>query len=369
MPHRFKIPTDIYYGENCFDKLPKRLGAAGRAVAIVVSRSVYENYEEVCSLVDFCDITAKRHVLHVYEGGEPTLSSVETVREGISDADVCVAIGGGSVLDAAKAACAVAHSPHMLEEHFRDGVALPDEHTEFIAVPTTSGTGTEVTPNSVLSDKDSHVKKSLRAKNMFPNVAFVDPGLTRYLPSQVAAASGADALVQGLEAYLSRHASVLTDQLALKSVELSSGSLEKVVADNDEDFRAKLALASLMAGMAFANSRLGAVHGVVHSIGVISDTPHGVCCAATIPHVMEMNRDSCREKFSVLENMWGEDPVVFISRLMERIGMPSDLKHLKIEKDEREYLFEQCLPSGSLAANPRRFDRADLDELFERLLW
>lgn len=227
--------------------------------------------------------------------GEPTLA---TARAGVEAAravncDVVLGIGGGSALDAAKAIAALATQPGDVLDHLEvigGGKPLATPPLPCVAVPTTAGTGSEVTRNAVLGCPDVGVKVSLRSAAMLPRAAVVDPELTLSLPRSVTAATGLDALAQLIEPLVSVKRQPLTDSLCRTGLAASAGALRRACADpTDLSAREALSLASLCGGMALANAGLGAVHGFAGPIGGMFPAPHGAVCAVLLPGVMEAN--------------------------------------------------------------------------------
>jgi len=234
--------------------------------------------------------------------GEPT---VGMVGEGVnaartSGADLVIGFGGGSAIDAGKAIAALATNegdPLDYLEVIGGGQPLEQEPLPMIAIPTTAGTGAEVTKNAVLASPEHKVKVSLRHPLMLPNVALVDPELTHSLPPDITAATGLDALTQLIEPYTSCRANPLTDALCVKGIRRAAGSLRRVFEDgSDAAAREDMALASLFGGLALANAGLGAVHGVAGPLGGMFPAPHGAVCAALLPHVMRANVEALRER-------------------------------------------------------------------------
>ena len=228
-------------------------------------------------------------------GGEPT---VDLARVGIAaarehGADVVAAIGGGSVIDTGKAVAMLLSNggdPLDYLEVVGSGRKITQPAAPCVAVPTTAGTGAEVTANAVLAAPAHRVKASLRSPLMIPRVALVDPELTVSCPPPVTAASGMDALTQCLEPYVSVRASPLTDGLAREGLRRAAAGLRAAFADgSDLEARTDMAVCSLLGGMALANAKLGAVHGIAGVIGGTADVPHGVACAALLTPVIEAN--------------------------------------------------------------------------------
>jgi alcohol dehydrogenase class IV len=223
---------------------------------------------------------------------EPTVEDVDAaVRAGREAAcDVVVAVGGGSVLDCGKAAAGLLSNGGELTDYL-EGLgkerAVEKPPLPLIAAPTTAGTGSEVTKNAVITGPG--FKKSIRSPLLVPRVALVDPELTRGAPREVVASCGMDALVQLVEAYLSRNANPVTDGLALQGIAAAGRALERAVQRPDDAAREDMALAGLLGGICLANAGLGAVHGLASPLGAFFPIPHGVACAALLPQVLLAN--------------------------------------------------------------------------------
>jgi alcohol dehydrogenase class IV len=227
--------------------------------------------------------------------GEPT---TEIVAQGAAlarraECDLVVAVGGGSVMDAGKAIAALATNRADILTYLEvigQGQPLTQPALPIIALPTTAGTGAEVTRNAVLASPEHRVKVSMRSASMLPAIAIVDPELTRYLPPALTATTGMDALTQVIEPYVSGFATPLTDGLCREGLWRAASSLEQAFYDGEDPAaREDMALASLFGGMALANAKLGAVHGFAGPLGGLFNAPHGAICAVLLPAVMEMN--------------------------------------------------------------------------------
>jgi alcohol dehydrogenase class IV len=234
--------------------------------------------------------------------GEP---SVDAVREGAAQAresgcDVVIAIGGGSAIDAGKAIAALITNggdPLDFLEIIGQGQPLERPSAPFIAIPTTAGTGSEVTRNAVLASREHRTKASLRSLHMLPRLAIVDPQLTLSLPPAITAATGLDALTQLIESYVSRRANPLTDAICVEGMRHAAQGLRQAYYDGAHlEARSRMSLASLFSGLALANAGLGAVHGFAAPIGGMFDAPHGAVCAALLPHVVAMNLRALRSR-------------------------------------------------------------------------
>lgn len=293
---------------------------------------------------------------------EPTTCCVDEGRTIFreSGCDVVVGIGGGSVIDVAKAIGGLACAEATTATYF-SGRALPDRGAPVVAVPTTAGTGAEVTFNSVLVDPTVPVKQSIRGDVLLPRVAIVDPELTVSMPPEITARSGMDALTQAIEGYWSIGATPITDALAIQAIELIGGNLLRAYqAGNDLSAREAMAYGSLMAGMCFANARLGAVHGLAHPLGVRYRIAHGEVCAILLPHVMRLNRPAAAAKYDRISRIVGGDAADFAADLLVRLGLPTTLKHVGLRRADFDGIVAESMPSGSLKANPKKVAEDDL---------
>lgn len=318
--------------------------------------------------------------------GEPT---VEDARRGAAlaraeAADLVLACGGGSALDAGKAIAALAAQPGDVLDYLEvvgQGRPLASPPLPVMAVPTTAGTGAEATRNAVLASPGHGVKASLRHPALLPRVALVDPELTLGLPPDLTASTGLDALTQLIEPFLSSRANPLTDALCREGVRRSVRSLERAwAAGGDLEARNDLSLASLLGGMALANAGLGAVHGLAAPLGGRFPVPHGAACAALLPHVLRANLAACppghpcRARFGELAGLLTgdraaapEDGVAWIADLVRRLGV-APLGRYGVGPEALEELAEHALAASSMKANPVPLERADLVEILARAL-
>ncbi len=302
---RFELatPARIVVGDGVAAELPtlvrEAIGVPTAPVrcAVVVGSSLARTADLRAALAD-AGITGP--VLQV--AGEPTVESAREAAARLREegADVVVAIGGGSVIDTAKAVAALAANPGDVLDYLEvvgRGQPLTEPSVPVVAVPTTAGSGSEVTRNAVLTATEQRVKVSLRSATMLPRVAVVDPTLTRALPPAVTAATGLDALTQVIEPFVSPFANPVTDALARDGIARAARSLRRAVEHGDDDAaRRDMALTSLFGGLALANARLGAVHGLAGVIGGIVTAPHGAVCARLLPLVIEANLAALRDR-------------------------------------------------------------------------
>ena len=300
-PFAFRSPNVILFGCGEARKVGAQAARYGRRALIVTGRASARSAGHL-DLVEE-SLRAARLDLAVFEGvrAEPHLSDVEHVRRAIDDeaADVVVCLGGGSAIDVGKAAAALARTGTPAAEYHSGGLSCDEPGLPCIALPTTAGTGAEATPNSVIIDPDTRVKASMRGEALLPAVAIVDPDLTLSLPPEPTVYSGLDAFCQAVESYVSRGANPMSDSVALMACELTALALPRAFDDgSDTEARARMALGSMLAGLALASARLGLVHGLAHPIGVATGAPHGLVCGAMLPMAIRANAAEAAPKYA-----------------------------------------------------------------------
>ncbi|MGQ9584945.1 MAG: iron-containing alcohol dehydrogenase [Anaerolineae bacterium] len=292
--------------------------------------------------------------------------------------DLIVGLGGGSAMDVAKAGALLVTNPDPLEGYFGvEKVERPGLPT--ILVPTTSGTGSEVTPNIVLTQSNGK-KAGIVSRHAIARAVVLDPELTVSAPPRVTAASGADALTHAVEAYVSTRATPLTDALALQAITLASQHLRRAVAEGgDLPAREGMAYASLLAGLSFANAKLGVVHAIAMALGGQFHVPHGVANALLLPYGMAFNLPAATRRMADIAQALGEDvaglpveqaagrAVRAVERLVEEIGLPRTLAQVDAATDAAiESLAAEAITNQRLlATNPRPANQEDLKAILE----
>ncbi len=290
MRFEFATATRIVFGAGTLREIAPAAREMGARALLVTGRSLERAAPLVAALTKAGVECAPFPI-----AGEPT---VQRVREGVQFAreercDLVISFGGGSPIDAGKAIAALLANAGDLEDYIEvvgKGRSLTNPSLPFIAVPTTAGTGSEVTRNAVLASREHGVKASLRSPFMLARLAVVDPELTYDLPPAVTASTGLDALTQLIEPYVSSRANPMVDALCVEGMRRAARGLPRAYADGrDTEAREDMSLASLFGGLALANAGLGGVHGFAAAIGGAFDAPHGAVCAALLAHVMDAN--------------------------------------------------------------------------------
>ena len=321
--------------------------------------------------------------------GEPT---VELIAQGLQQAraekcDVVIAICGGSVIDAGKAIAGLLPNPGEVLDYLEvvgKGNALQNPATPFIAVPTTAGTGSEVTRNAVLGVPARQVKASLRSPFLLPRLAVVDPELTLNLPPSITARTGLDALTQLIEAYVSIRANPVTDGFCVQGIPLAARSLRRAFHHGDDAAaRSDMSLAALFSGLALANAGLGVIHGFAAPLGGRFTAPHGAVCAAILPYGMEINLRALRARApgsaalgryqDVARMLTGrpdataEDAIVWTREISNEFEIPP-LKQYGIGEQDVPILIAEAAKASSMKANPLVLTSEELEEVLTRSL-
>jgi len=376
----FATAARIVFGPGTLEQAGDIAAGFGSRVLLVTGTSP----DRAAPVVERLDASGLRHEV-VTVGGEPT---VDAVREGVARAvaagsDVVVGFGGGSAIDAAKAIAAMLGNGGDLFDHLEViGAGLPLERPSvpWIAIPTTAGTGSEVTRNAVLASPRHGVKVSLRSPSMLARVALVDPTLTYSLPPAVTASSGLDALAQLVEPFTSSRANPFTDAFCREGMTRVARSLEVAFLSARAgtpvpDAREDMSMAALLGGLALANAGLGAVHGFAAPVGGRFDAPHGAVCGRLLPSVVAVNVAALRERApgsSVLArydevariltsrpDATPDDLVPWLVRLVDVLGVPR-LSTYGLGVGDVPDLVAAASAASSMRANPIRLTPEEL---------
>jgi alcohol dehydrogenase class IV len=293
--------------------------------------------------------------------------------------DLVIGLGGGSSIDTAKMAAVMLNNTENISEYF--GVdKVPNPGIPVIAIPTTAGTGSEVSPASVFTDSQDNTKKGVRTDFLMPSVAFLDPELTLSLPQKLTASTGIDALTHAIECYTALNATLLSDLAAEKGMSLIGTHLRKAYADGrDIDARYGMLMGSYLAGIALAVANVGVVHALAQTIGGLYHIPHGIANALFLPYVMEFNRIGCREKYAHVAALMGESidglslddaslkAVKAVRRLTQDLSIPQRLRELEIPEEAIELVPGRCLQTQGriVVNNPRTLTLEEAREIVQ----
>ena len=380
MAFEFATAGRIVFGRGCAARIGEEAAQFGRRVFVLTGRRRERwafLWEDLRRRGMDCERFAIMH--------EPTVTIVEQAVQmaASAGADVVIGIGGGSVIDAAKAVAAKLPNPgdllHYLEV-IGQGRSLENPSLPCIAVPTTAGTGAEVTRNAVIASPEKRVKVSLRHASMIPDLALVDPELTLSAPPEVTATAGLDALTQLIEPFVSLMANPLTDALCREGIPRAARALPAACADgSDREARTDMCAASLLSGMALANARLGAVHGIAGPFGgMFPGAPHGAVCARLLPAVTAVNLRAMADRgldssryAQVARMLTGDasagaaDAAAWLEELCAGLAVPR-LGSYGFSSADYRPLAERAARASSMKGNPVRLSADELREAFER---
>lgn len=383
MRFEFATAARIAFGRGAAQQLPALAREFGVRV-LVVTGSNPDRFSDITGALQGTGLAVGFFLL----SGEPTLNDI---RRGVvlarQGCDVVIGLGGGSAIDAAKAIAALTpNSGEPLDylEVIGQGHPLENEPLPFIAVPTTAGTGAEVTRNAVLGSPEHGVKASLRGRQLLAKAALVDPDLTLGVPPEVTAYTGLDAFTQVLEPFVSIRANVMTDLFCLEGLKRIRISLLRAFHQGaDRDARESMSIASLLGGLALANAGLGVVHGFAAPLGGMLHAPHGALVAAVLPHGIEINiqalrsraRDSgaltrYRQAACLLtgdSHAQPEDLAAWVTYLCGELGIIG-LRAFGLQPGQIPQLVEKAARANSMKANPIELTAEELTAIAERAL-
>ena len=316
------------------------------------------------AIVDACGMTLP----------EPPLNNVDELIElGRKEAvNAVIAMGGGSTIDAAKATAAIIPKKGHTADYFFGEKEITCKGLFFAALPTTAGTGAEITNNAVLTDKKGKVKKSIRHASMVADVAIIDPQLTLSMPPSITAASGLDALTQAIESFTSASANAVSKALAKSAVvKIMNSLLPAYQNGNNTAYREIMAEGSLLSAMAFSQSGLGAIHGLAHPIGSLLGLAHGLTCSILLAPVMEWNAPVCKEMYQELAEVCGfvnqNEFMAKICELRKNMQVPSGFSELGLHESHFPFIVANCR-SKSMRCNPREMSDAEVVEFLNALV-
>jgi alcohol dehydrogenase len=372
---RFFNPTRIVYGPGSLSQLPDHLPAGTRAEQILLISDAGLRRAKITQRAQ--ELLPGAEIFEEIEPN-PRLTTVDRAGDLARDigARVVVGLGGGSVLDAAKAVALLAVNPGSIADYEgRERYSAPP--LPVLAVPTTCGTGSEVTWVAVITHTGRRFKMSIKGPAMFPAVALVDPDLLASLPPALVASTGMDALVHAIEAYTVKPATFVTDAFAVEAVRMSFRFLRKAWAGIRDDHEARdgVMKASLLAGLGFGNSDVGAVHCLSESVGALLDTPHGVANAVFLPYVMEFNLPAASGRYADLARAAGLEGgdteslarrfIQEIRELAGAIGIP-EFKRLGIPEERFREIADKSFANNSNPSNARDASAEDYLGILER---
>ncbi|MCF3944151.1 iron-containing alcohol dehydrogenase [Oceanobacillus alkalisoli] len=377
----FKNPTQITYGMGAIQRGLRGIidGNQFKNVLIITDKGILK-----AGLVD--QITNQlgdlNYAIYDETQSNPTVKNCEEAKTNLMEinADVVVAIGGGSSIDVAKAVCLLATNDGSINDY--EGIdQFKNDLLPLVAIPTTAGTASEVTNFTVITDEERQYKLTVGGVRLSPKWALVDPLVTKSLPPSITAETGLDALVHAIESYTSKMATPISKTLAREAIRKISANLRQAVFNGDNLVaRDNMLMGSLLAGLAFNNTRLGNCHALSHPISAIYGVAHGVTNSILIPHIMEFNAPAVPELFSDIaedmgENMEGltlmeraEAAVQAVKKLSKDIKIPSDFSSFNMDESQIDRMAIDAMKSGNIAVNPRITRYEDVVNLYKKAI-
>lgn len=377
VPFAFATATEILFGRGQASHAATRIAAMGRRVLLVHGRSGGRaQWLADALLVEGCSVAT------FAVPREPDVDLIGSGVQAARGAEVVVALGGGAVIDAGKAIAALVPAVRPMLDHLEvvgQGLPLDNPPLPVVAIPTTAGTGAEVTRNAVIGVPEHRRKVSLRDARMLPRLAIVDPALADGCPRAVTLASGLDAITQVIEPYVCTRANPLTDALCRDAIPRGLAAIRRLMEAEDPWARDDMAWVSLCGGLALANAGLGAVHGLAGPLGGLTGAPHGAICGVLLPHVLVANRRAATDSAAVerLDQVAHWIGVVFgqphdsmgeaaraLADWSHRAGLPA-LSALGIAPEAQAAAADAAAASSSMQANPATLRPGDLRRIME----
>ncbi len=375
----FRIPQNIVFGMGALNQLSDILKTGGNASVYLISDRGLKSagvVDRVAKLITEAGITCHEY-LDVLPN--PTVDMVNAATEGYlqSGADSIIALGGGSPMDVAKAVGVLATYGGAITDYV-GFQKVPGPIMPIIAIPTTAGTGSEVTASSVITDEASNFKMAVISYDLIPQHAILDPALVMTLPASVAAACGIDAFIHAEEAYVSKMANPFTDAMAEKAMELIGANIRRFIASrDDEEAACAMMLGCTFAGLAFAWAKLGNVHAMSHPVSGFFHVAHGVANAILLPTIVEYNALADKGRYLTIYNYIAEkrvekedfEPGMLAEELRSLnrdLGIPASLSEVGVTADKIPLMALDAMKSGNVAVNPRQTVLKDVEALYHK---
>ena len=383
MVEKFVLNETSYFGKGAREVLVEELKNRGFKKALVVTdKSLYDAHvtKKVTDELDkgnfnysvYSDVKPNPTKKNVWDG-------LRACKE--AEADVLVAVGGGSSIDTAKAISIIMTNPENEDIVSLEGAATTkNKGLPIIALPTTAGTAAEVTINYVITDEDREVKMVCVDPHDIPIIAIVDTELMASMPKSIASSTGMDALTHAIEGYITKAHNTMSDMFHMEAIKLIFKYLPAAVNEKDEEAINKMGLAQYIAGMGFSNVGLGIVHSMAHQLGAVYDTPHGLANAILLPTVMRFNGEVCYERFRDILIALGVDAkdmnkeqvidkfVEMIKELSKKVGITQTVKDTGCKEEDFEMLAQKAMNDACRPGNPRETTKEDFIELFRKAM-
>ena len=377
------LPNNLIFGVGAVEKVGEKAKELGKSKALIITDQGIIGaglLERVLTPLERAGVKA-----HIFDQIEPNPRDVTVVKAfefgKKKECDLIIGLGGGSPIDAAKAVGVLMTNPGPLQDYLR-GTAVKNPLPTLIAVPTTAGTGTEVTQFSVVTDTERSFKAGIANPFLMPKIAIVDPSLMESMPPSLTAATGMDALTHAIEAFVSVNCQPFSDAMALHAIRLIGTYLRPSVANgSNEEARSQMAIASTLAGAAFSNAGVGLVHAMSHPLGGRFDVPHGVANAILLPYVMRFNLIARLERFGQVAQALGEKveglsageagkmAVEAVLQLSTDIGIPGHLGEVRVKAEGLPQVAADAMNmKRAIGWNPRLVKQEEIEKLYREAL-
>lgn len=379
----FKSPTKVKFGAGAALELPQLLETLGAKRPMIVSGPHVSQTASFHSVTDALSQQGFDPVLYLKSKVDPPIELVDEAAAFLksSGCNAVIAIGGGSPIDTAKAMCMLVRNEGSVRDYLFGGSrTVQNPSLPLICVPTTAGSGSEVTAASVLTDTQNDIKLSVTHEYLFPRYAVVDPMMQTKMPAFITATTGMDALTHALESYVSLNANPFSDAYGAAAMKLIGKNLRLAHAKPDDiEARSAMAVASSMAATAYVNGGLGAVHGIAQSLGGVAHVAHGTANAIMLPYVMEKNLPGSPAKFAEIAGFLGADiawlsvmeaaalAVTKVKALAKELGIPATLREVGVTKAMFPAIIKGTMAYRLLAINPVKFTADDVAEILYKV--
>lgn len=387
--YEFQNAAKILSGELAIENIPHELIALGAKKVLILTDKTLEKIGTLQIVIDA--LSGKDVEIAGIFSDIPTDSSIDVINQIVKmykdlNCEAILALGGGSVIDTAKGTRMVlAQEKENIMDLAGCELITYGKHIPFIVIPTTSGTGSEVTLVAVILNKLQNIKMEFISYYLVPDVAVLDPRMTLTLPKKISASTGIDALCHAVEAYTCLQKNPLSDAYATSAIEIIRDNLIDVIKNGgDKKLRLAMANASLMAGVAFSNSMVGVVHAIGHSVGAVSRVPHGDAMSILLPHCMRFNKDKLEAEYAKLllyiagEEVYVNTPsdkkadktieciVELLKELHDISGLPTKLSEANVKKEDFDAIAKKALNDGAIIVNPKHVDYDDVIKILKQ---
>ncbi len=380
----FQARTKIIFGAGTLNQVGKEASELKGKRALIIADEFIVKLGHVNKIINTLENTGIE-VIETFDKIPPN-TGVKVVNNCYNmtkdkNVDVIITIGGGSVIDTAKGVnILLSEGGDLLKDH-QGTYLLSRPLKPMVAIPTTAGTGSEVTFAAIIKDEEQKVKLSFISPFLAPNTAILDPELTLSLPKELTASTGMDALTHAIESIHSNMNEPISDAFALHSIKLIVTNLKKCIENgNNIEARGNMLIASTIAGFAFTNALVGVVHGISHACGGVCNVPHGVANSILLPHGMEYNIDYCPERYSLVASAMGIDiqnktpeeasklAINFIKEFTRDLGLPQKLSEVGVKEEDIPKIAETTMGDGSIYNNPREVIQEEVEEILKKAL-